>query len=65
MNNTHHGETGSTAEADSKPRDAMLWTRLKGAAFLTGVGVAVVVAMFGWLGGLALAMLEICEFFFS
>jgi len=52
------------ADVNPKLPTTRLWARLKGAAFLTVVGVAVVVSMFGWLGGLALAVIDLCEIFF-
>lgn len=52
------------ADVPPKLPTTRFWTRLKGAAFLTVVGVAVVVSMFGWLGGLALVALDLCEIFF-
>ena len=57
MNRTQTGlmVTGAGPET----HDTSRWTRLKGAAFLTVVGAAVVVAMIGWLGGLALIMLDL------
>jgi hypothetical protein len=65
MNEMHHSETGSMAvPADLRPRSPMLWTRLRRAAFLTGISVVVVVSMVGWLGGLAMVVLELCEIFF-
>lgn len=48
-----------TAHAD--PRLPVLpWARFKRAAFLTMAGVVVVISMFGWLGSLALAVLDLC-----
>ena len=53
------------ADADPKLPDRMSWVRLKGAAFLTVAGLVVVISMFGWLGGLALALLDLCAIFVS
>lgn len=65
MNEMHHEESGSTAPSGMMAPSTMHWARLKGAAFLTGICIAVIVSMVGWLGGLALVVLEICQLLFS
>ncbi len=42
-----------------------VWARLKGTVVLTLAGLVVVISMFGWLGGLTIAVLDLCAIFVS